>query len=482
MSVPRIVFVGLLLFSFSSVDAAPFLEGTVTDEEGRPVAGVSVKIWDCIGTCLGGKAVLTDSAGHYVFETKPFRNFPSWAIDLPGRYEVSRTQTGPELNEPDSETPRRIDSVLGTPADATIALKGDVPEGWKQSLSLRSGRGVSLQRYDFQGTDTYQGRDWQVEMLPRNEPLHIVVVREPVVEESDDRKVTKERQQEARRKRVEILSPPFRLVDPQRYHIQATVIQDAESEALFVVVDSIHDALGADRTAEFVVKDPFFGPPVDETLRAQALALLERVAEAAKPWNASPLRDVESFEYDFIEPDGNAKHVSINQASSAGPSWNDIARLRGFAYMPPLRWLFSQPENIVFHAVEIGDDRATLRYRLKEGRGFTAGFGIGPKWGPFFSSGFSTGTMVIDVANATVLEHRLSRGPLGEEAVEMFSDYVAVGPGFAPQSLRIQSNGHDLRLVFRIHKDRLWLLDTASLAEEPETTIKIENVVVNVKE
>ncbi len=339
-----------------------------------------------------------------------------------------------------------------------------------------------MRRYDFYGTDTYLGRDWQVELLPRNEPLHIVVVREPVVEESDDPKVTKERQQEVRRKRVEIVSPPIRLVDPQRYHIQATVNQDAESEAFFVVVDSIQDALGVDRTAELVAKDPYFGPPVDATLRAQTLALLERVADAAKPWNASPLRDVESYEYDFIEPDGNAKQVSINQASSTGPSWNDIARLRGFAYMPPLRWLFSQPENIVFHAVEISDERATLQYRLKEGRGFTAGLGIGPSWGPFFSTGFSTGVMVIDVAHATVLEHRLSSGPLGEEAVETFSDYVAVGAGFAPQSLRIQSNGNDLRLAFKIHNERLWLLDKASLGEEPEPTIKIENVVVNVKE
>lgn len=85
MSALRFVSGWLLLLFTATVNAAPFLEGTVTDELGRPVAGVSVKIWDCVGTCLGGQTVLTDSDGHYVFETKPFRNFPLWDIDLPGR-------------------------------------------------------------------------------------------------------------------------------------------------------------------------------------------------------------------------------------------------------------------------------------------------------------------------------------------------------------------------------------------------------------
>ncbi|MGD9634364.1 MAG: hypothetical protein AB7U97_13875, partial [Pirellulales bacterium] len=191
-----------------------------------------------------------------------------------------------------------------------------------------------------------------------------------------------------------------------------------------------------------------------------------------------PDNEIASYEYDFVAGDGERTHVKIDHNSPAGPAWSDIARQRGFAYMPPLRWLFSQPENVVFHAVEIDDDRAVLQYQLRSNRGFGAGLGIGPSWNGFFTSNFKSGTIVVDVKNATVLEHRLSRGPLDEESVETFGDYVAVGEGFAPRRLRIQSGGMDFRLAFRIHEDKVWLLDEAFHGEEQQPAAKIENVVV----
>ncbi len=482
MKVRIIALLWCITLSASNLCAAPFLEGNVKDEQGRPIKGVSVKIWDCVGTCLGGKTVLTDAAGHYVFEQKPFRNFPSLAISMPGRYEVSRQQSGPKLSEPDTKTPRQVNFVLGTPAAASIYLIGEVPEGWTQSLTIRSGRDVKLHRYDFKANHISGWDYWNSESLPRNESLHLVVIREPVLVKSDDPKETRKRQRENRKNRVKIISPALRLIDPQRYEIKAKIVYDDESETSYINLDSIRDALSADRTDELTVYDPKFGPPVDETIQKQALGLLKRVADAAAPWNARPSKKIDSYEYDIIDAKTNTTHIKIDQNSPSGPSWNDISRLRGFAYMPPLRWLFSQPENIVIHGFESKADQAVLDYRLKSQRGFGAGLGVGPSWNGFFTTQFSSGTIVIDTKNGTVLEHRLSRGLLGQESIETFRDYVAVNQGYAPRSLRIQSGSQDFQLSFRIHKETLWLLDEASHKNQSEPAFKVTNVIANITE
>lgn len=469
------------LFASQVNQAAPFLEGQVTDEFGRPIAGVSVKIWDCIGTCLGGKTVLTDEKGLYVFERKPFRNWPSLAVSMPGRYEVSRKQMGPELHEEDAETARHVDFVLGTPAAATVRLEGKAPEGWTQSMQIRAGRDVTLHRYDFKSNYDAGWNEWNFELLPRKESLHLVLTRTPVVEESEDPKETEKRRRENWRNQVEIISPAIRLLHPQRYTIRAKVEQDQATETSFITVDSITDAVGENRTEELLVKDPLFGPPVAPDAQKQALALLKRVSDAAVPWNAKPPKSVASYEYDFVDAEKNTTHVQRDQNSSLGPSWSDISRVRGFAWMPPLRWLFSQPENVIFHGVDIGEDRALLCYRLKLRRGFGAGLGIGPSWNGFFTTNFANGTIVIDPKTATVLEHRFSSSLLGEESVETFQDYKAVGEGYAPRSLRIQSGGQDYRLLFKIHKDQLWLLDQATHGDQKDPTVKVENVAVKLE-
>ena len=460
--------------------AAPFLEGTVVDEQGRPIAGASVKIWDCIGTCLGGKTVLTDAQGRYVFEEKSFRNFPSLAVSMPGRYEVSRKQSGPALDKEDTEVPRRADFVLGTPAAATVRLEGDAPEGWTQTVKIRAGRDAQVHRYDV-SADYVSGWDhWNFSLLPKRESLHLVVVREPIVEETDDPKESRERQRQSWRDRIEIVSPAIRLNDPQRYDVRAKVSEDSGSGTSYLLVESVTDALGSDRTAEFVDAGAHFGPPVDEEMRQTALDLLKRVQTAAVPWNGRPAREL-TYEYDAVYAERGAVHVTIDGDSPSGPAWSDIARLRGFAYMPPLRWLFSQPENVTFHGLDVDEERAVLQYRLKEPRGFGAGIGVGTSWHGFFTTRFSAGTITIDPATATVLEHRLSNGLLGDEMVETFADYVAVGSGYAPRSLRIQSGSQDFRLRLRIHRDRLWLLDKASHGDR-EASFSVENVVVRLND
>lgn len=479
----RIVAWSLFTLLYGSLlHAAPFLEGTVTDEQGRPIAGASVRISDCIGTCFGGKTVLTDEEGHYIFETKPFRNSPLLAVSMPGRYEVSREQSGPRLYEPESNTPRIAHFVLGTPAAATVRLEGDVPEGVKQTVIMRPGRGTKLRRYDLSAIQVSGWSHWNFKLLPRREAHHLVVRREAITEESDDPKETEERRRQNWRNRQEIISPAIHLVDPQRYVIRARIAEDSESETPYITLESVTDAVGIDRTEELTVPNAMFGPPVDAELRERALALLERVKESATPWNALPTKEIASYEYDAVDPDSKATHVRIDQDSPSGPAWGDIARLRGFAYMPPLRWLFSQSENVVFHGVEINEDRAVLHYRLKATRGFGAGLGVGTSWSGFFTAPFSVGTIVIDPKTAVVLEHRLSRKLLDEETIESFGDYVAVGEGYAPQSLRIQSGNRDFRLKFRIHRDRLWLLHEAFHGDQPNPSFRIEDVVVTVAE
>lgn len=467
-----------LLFVTPALADEPYLQGQVTDEQGRPVEGASVKIWDCIGTCLGGEVRITDKDGQYTFENKTWRNFPHLAVSMPGRYHASTNQSGPKLSEPDTDEPRRADFVLGTPAAATLDLEGDPPKGWTQKVLLRAGRDVKLHRYDLDGRHVYGWDHWQFDLVPRGELYHVVVVRAPEIEPTDDRKERKKRERASREQRVEIVSAAITFADPQRYRVDLKITDDEATKATFLHVLTVQDATSEDRTADLVSAVPHFGPPVTKEAQQQAADLMKRVADAAKPWNARPPKAVDNYEYDAVDSKSQTTHVKIDKDSPQGPAWSDISRLRGFAYMPPLRWLFSQPDNIVFRKVDIGDDRATLVYELKSGRGFAAGLGVGPKWNGFFTKKFSAGTLVIDPKTATVLEHRLSKGPLAKETIETFSDYVAVGDGYAPKSLRIQSDGFDFRLSFRIHRKHLWLLETAHRGDDGDPAMKIENVAV----
>jgi hypothetical protein len=331
------------------------------------------------------------------------------------------------------------------------------------------------------GTFTSGWDHWRFELLPRNEDLHLVVVREPKTVEGRDSKETDQRRAENRRKRIEIVSPAIRLVDPQRYEIRATVDQAEQDQISFVRVESVIDAVGKDRTGDLVIADPRLGPPVDTINHEKAMELLKRVEAAAAPWLGRTSKAIVSYEYDAIDSQNKTTHVAIDGTSPQGPSWSDISRLRGFAYAPPLRWILSQPENVAIHRVEIGDEHAVLDYRLKSNRGFGAGIGVGPSWNGFFTKPFSAGTIVIDVKTATVVEHRMTSSLVGEQDIESFGDYVAVDQGFAPRSLRIQTSKFDFRFAFRIHKDKLWLVEQASRGDNPPL-FKIENVVVRLSE
>ena len=477
--------------------ADPFLQGTVLDEQGRPIPGATVKIWDCIGACFNGKTVLSDAGGQYVFENKPFRNMPSLSVSMPGRYEVSRKQSGPSLTEDDGEEPRRVEFVLGTPAAANVRFDGETPTGWQRSVLIRSGRDAVVHRYDTDA-EYVQGWDyWSFSQLPRNEDLHIVIVLEaPAAPAEEGGEAQEDKSNRHKTQTIEIISPALRLPDPQRYEIKLTILGDADAGepaenllpaanqkpvAQYLLIASVRDALGTERGTELVIDSAGFGPPVSDELRDEAMALLSKVNTAAAPWLGAPPKTVVAYEYDAVDSSGAKTRIKINGGSPQGPAWSDIARTRGVAYMPPLRWLFNEPDNVVIHGADIGEDTATLHYRLKEGRGFGAGLGVGPGWSGFFTSRFSAGTLIIDLSDATVREHRISKGLLGEQCIETFGDYVKAGEGLAPQSIRIDG-GQDLHLSFTVHDEKLWLLTHATNGEKQQPDFRVENVVVNLAE
>jgi hypothetical protein len=89
--------------------------------------------------------------------------------------------------------------------------------------------------------------------------------------------------------------------------------------------------------------------------------------------------------------------------------------------------------------------------------GMNYGIGVAGKYGPFVSSGFREGTLIIHTASATVLEHRTG------DLLEKFDGFVASRNGHqAPTRLQILANDtliHDWR--FAIYGPGLWLLDEA---------------------
>lgn len=57
-------------------------------------------------------------------------------------------------------------------------------------------------------------------------------------------------------------------------------------------------------------------------------------------------------------------------------------------------------------------------------------------------------------------------------------DYVEVGEGRAPEKLRIEAGGFDLRMHFKVHDEILWLLDRARHGSQTDPCYHIENVKV----
>ncbi|TWU38387.1 carboxypeptidase-like regulatory domain-containing protein [Novipirellula artificiosorum] len=459
---------------------SPFLEGRVTDQFGRPIESATVTIMDCLGTCWGGASRVTAIDGTYVFDHRTFRNMPLLTVSMPGRYHVSTDYRGPGLSDQESDQPRQADFVLGTPAAVTVHVDETAPSGWTQTVLLRPGRDVALHRYDITGRHNQGWATWSFDLVPRFETYHVVVVHQPTVEPIEDPKELRKRKRESNAKRIETLSPGIRFVDPQRYTVKLELTPDDAGDGGNLSLISIVDVLNQDRTLELSEPDPLFGPTVGKAMQQEALQLIERIAKAASPWNARPPKSIR-YQYDAVLGNSEPIHVLIDKDSPLGPAWADISRLRGFAYMPPLRWLFSQPENLLIHGFQVDDNRVVLVYRLKQRRGFSAGIGIGPSWSGFFSRSFSAGRLVIDPKRAVVLEHRFSLGPLGEESIESFEDYVAVEDGFAPRRMRIQSGDFDFRLRFKLHQDRLWLLEQASHGEAETPALRIENVSVELQ-
>jgi hypothetical protein len=180
---------------------------------------------------------------------------------MPGRYHVSTDYSCPELHAEDTDKPRRAEFVLGTPAAVSLRLDGEAPNGWTQSVTLRASRNVKLHRYNLTGEYTSGWSTWSFDLVPRNEPYHLVIVRKPKVKPTDDKKEMRERERESSRQLVEIASQPIRFVDPQLHSLRAAISTDEASDTTYLSLTSFQDAFGKDRLAELVDPDPMFGIP-----------------------------------------------------------------------------------------------------------------------------------------------------------------------------------------------------------------------------
>ena len=454
----------LLVFA-AVITADPPLSGRVLDEDGRPVIGATLTVFRCYGTCFPAGHAATDADGRYAFQTLPSDAHPLLGVTLPGRYEVSRNGTL-SYSEPD---PQVVDFVLGTPASLRVRLRDEPPAGWERSVELAWGgpadvEGAPGHRYDLDGRESYRGRYF--ETVPRNDRWHVVVRdrRRPAAalgSEPPEKVEATHRWPERT-----WTSPPLTLPDTQQYTLRLEPATSPEGGIAFAVT-SLRDGLNSERVGELLEGDGLYGPPLTGEAEAAARRLLTDVLETAEPWLGRPQP---GYSYTYRSGDAETR-VEVTAETLASSSWKDISRVRGFAWMPPLRWLSSQPENVVLHGHTVDGGTATIAYRLREPRGRTFGIGLGP-WGPFTQGRFTAGELTVDVETHAVREHRVFSLLPGVATVETYGDPVPCGDGLAPSSLETKR----WRLDFTVHGGRHWLLDTARPVDSDAARVTVSDV------
>lgn len=237
------------IFVSPAIADTPFLRGRVTDESGRGIEGATVTIHDCLVSCLSSTSQLTGKDGLYLFKVRPGRNEPMLGVSMPGRYVVSITSSGEPLKTRMLTEPSVADIILGTPAEAGISIRGDVPGGWDQRVVLRPEEPGVLMRYEHKPTKGFWSQ-WVFTMIPRNERFRVVVVRTRKAPPFESPEENAHSEPIREQNRVEISSPPVALSLPQRYQVRLDLKSSEGDDAMQLVFTSIVDALGIDRKNE----------------------------------------------------------------------------------------------------------------------------------------------------------------------------------------------------------------------------------------
>jgi hypothetical protein len=437
-------------------------DGTVTDEAGRPVAGAEVRVATGWGTLRGGGRTKTDANGRFTLRfaegwMSPDQANVQAAVFMAikeGYVEKSRSRpvrhlmarrmpdAGSRLGYKPEEIvlkgqPCRIDFVLADPARIDVELLGPADATLDVAGQNEALRGLSSVQVSPKRWDLLPGQSWQFVLYHRKE-------------------------------RPAVRSLPITLPKAGRYRAALRLTEDEKRGVDLLEIVNVTGPDGEDMKIKVVGDDPLTRPPVSEALQERGRDILKRMAEANSAWLGRPPKEAGRYQYRFRFAGEEGQTYEVGAAPVAG-----VVR-RGISHYSIVHHLAANPAEATFRQVEVGDDRITLAYTLKQPACVSAGNGVLGTWHGFFSKGAREGVLVLDARRFTPLESR------SDGLVETFSQYVAVGKsGFAPLAIRVQL-GNQMRFgwTFQVVEPGIWLF-ASGYSEDGDVVAQVDQVRVN---
>lgn len=433
--------------------------GTVTDEQGRPVEGATVRVATGMGTLYGGGSTTTDDRGGYTLrfsegiwsQNDVNLQVASYGVAKEGYVERSRTRPGflmmaRTMPEPGKDfgtsredialhgKPLRLDFVLARPAvlevefvgpeDAVLSLEpGGNQDRWGASRRLDEGEGPA-RRWELLPGEPWQFT-WQFQgprTIARSQPFTLS------------------------------MAGPYRLV----------LRDESDRERGVGVLEIVAlDGPGGDLADEAVGDDPLARPPVPEAEQERGREFLRRMAEANRDWLGPAPGAIRSYSYRFRFAGEEGTTYEVGR----GEPVPGVLR-RGISHYSAIHHLAAHPESATFRQVNVGDDRIELAYTLREPIGISAGNGVSGTWRGFFSRPLREGRLTLDTRRLVPLEHR------AEDLVETFSQFIEIDDGrYAPLSVAVDKSGMRFDWLFQVFEPGLWLFAEAYAGDGDESVV-----------
>lgn len=435
--------------------------GTVTDGEGRPLEGVEISAHCGMGTLMPTGHAVSAADGSYTLRFAPGMHFFSEeegrvpanqqaatiAAHKPGWSEKNLNRHGgltmanrmPERGEnvwnakPDEillpRQPRRLDFVMRPAADIELVLvdSEDKPIGDQHVYINGTAMPPSSNVVESGKTDAV-GR-LELKALPTDYPWRVVVPREGSWEGAK--------------------TLPFTLPRADRYQLRLR--QTSADGVELIEIVSLTDAQGKELRDEAVGDDPLARPPLPPEEQAKGREILRKLGELNSRWLDPGAPGVGSYCYSFRLGDREPQAVEIQAGQRSS-----LTMRQGISYYSAVHWLAANPEKAVFRQVERDEKKITLTYTLTEPVKVAAGNGIAGTWRGYFSRSVREGTLVVNAATFTPMEHTSG------ELREVYSQFVEIAPNRpVPLAITIDQGGMHFDWRFCVYQPGLWLFHEA---------------------
>ncbi len=447
--------------------------GAVTDEQGRPLQGVEVRVNWGMGTLFRGGATTTDADGRYVLRFAGSRGVACAVIraSKSGLFEKNLNRQGNLImsGKPSEEgnswfgnqgnmllpdKPRRIDFVMAP----TASIHGELLDSQGKPMGGRYLHTKGAEMPPASGVLASNKTDangaFEVRNVPPGRSWWFTIPKD--------------------KNRRDICSQPIALPGPGKYRVTMRLTSDDDGQNDRLEIFRATDEVGTEILEKILVDDPLAGPPVSAELQVKGREILCKAVQANTYWLGPPPVAVRSYQYRVNYRDAPPKDYQVTDPAKV----SDTVRY-GIGYRSAIHCLTTAGgRRVTFHRVAVDDRKIELVYNHRNA--LQTVFGnreLDPKRG-LLNMTIGNGKLVLDAKTYALLEH--SSGNLRET----LSQHVDLGDGrYVPLAVRIQHDQTVFEWKFRVYEPGLWLFHSGHMLLEeggkPRFAASVDNVRIN---